>query len=178
MVHIRPFLVEQWMDRLETTPGVLNIAETCCHSLSVQELIELSPEKGENQLSNIFTKQMTYGTIPGSEETRQRIADLYNAGSSTEPLSPAGVLLMQGAIAANSLTLNALISPGDHVVCVHPTYQQLYEIPRSLGADVTLWKLQASNGYVPKVGDLKAMVTDRTKVRGSTFLSLALNADV
>ena len=32
----------------------------------------------------------------------------------------------------------ALIRPGDHVVCVLPTYQQLYSIPQSFGAQVDL----------------------------------------
>lgn len=44
------------------------------------------------------------------------------------------------------LALYALIEPEDHVISMYPTYQQLYDIPKSLGADVDLWKLKRTRG--------------------------------
>ena len=40
------------------------------------------------------------------------------------------------------LALYALIEPEDHVISMYPTYQQLYDIPKSLGADVDLWAVE------------------------------------
>ena len=48
MVHITPFAVEQWMDKYETTPGVLNIAETCAASVSIDDLVGMSTNKDPN----------------------------------------------------------------------------------------------------------------------------------
>lgn len=69
-----------------------------------------------------------------------------------------------GAISANFLLLYTLISPGDHVVCVYPTYQQLYSVPESLGAEVSLWRLREEKKYIPDLEDLKAIVKENTKM--------------
>jgi len=161
MVKIEPFQVEQWMDRYETTPGVINTAETCVASVSIDELIALSSDKKAKLLN--FSLPLTYGAIRGSDQLRQRVADLVSKGAST-PLPAENVLITQGAIGANFLLLYTLIGPGDHVVCVHPTYEQLYAVPGHLGAEVSLWKLKAENGYVPDVSELESLVRSNTKV--------------
>ncbi|AEO53651.1 hypothetical protein MYCTH_2295284 [Thermothelomyces thermophilus ATCC 42464] len=163
MVQVEPFEVEQWMDRYETTPGVINIAETCCASVSLDGLVRMCEDKeapGPLSLSN----KLTYGAILGSETLRQRIAALHDRASDVEPLPSENVLVTQGAIGANFLTLYTLVGPGDHVICVYPTYQQLYAVPKSLGAEVSLWKLKAERGYVPDVSELGGLVKDNTQM--------------
>ncbi|KAK4196935.1 putative aminotransferase [Triangularia verruculosa] len=173
MVKIEPFEVEQWMNRLENTPGVLNIAETCAASVSIDDLVQLSTDKDlPSPLST--SKKLTYGAITGSEKLRQRVASLLDRGISTSeeeaassltgPLPAGNVLITQGAIAANFLLFYTLVGPGDHVVCVYPTYQQLYAVPESLGAKVSLWELKKENGYVPDVMELESLVRDNTKM--------------
>lgn len=169
MVKIAPFEVEQWMDRLETTPGVLNIAETCAASVSVDNLVRMCEDKNAPG-PLCLSKKLTYGPIPGSEKLRQRVASLFDRASEAEPLPAENVVITQGAIGANFLLLYALVGPGDHVICVYPTYQQLYSVPESLGAEVSLWKLKAENGYVPDVGELEGLARSNTKV-GETPLS-------
>ncbi|KAL2199393.1 pyridoxal phosphate-dependent transferase [Corynascus similis CBS 632.67] len=163
MVKIKPFAVEQWMDRYETTPGVVNIAETCCASVSVDDLVRMCEEKDAPGPFSLSTK-LTYGAIRGSETLRQRIAALYDRASDAEPLPAENVIVTQGAIGANFLTLYTLVGPGDHVICVYPTYQQLYSVPESFGAEVSLWKLKAEKGYVPDVSELEGLVKDNTKM--------------
>jgi len=98
MVKIEPFEVEQWMDKYENTPGVLNIAETCAASVSVEELVALSTEQGTTSPISSSTK-LTYGAIRGSNKLRQHVADLYTGAD----LSPENIVITQGAIAANFL---------------------------------------------------------------------------
>ena len=166
MVKIEPFEVEQWMDRYETTPGVLNIAETCAASVSIDDLTKLSTDKASKSLSLLSTK-LTYGAIRGSDAVRSRVAALYSKGS-PEPLPNDQVIITQGAIVANFLLFYTLVGPGDHVICVYPTYQQLYSVPESLGAEVSLWKLKEENGYIPDVSELEGLVKDNTKVTRTT----------
>lgn len=168
MVKITPFEVEQWMDRYETTPGVINIAETCCASISIDDLISLNTDKSACSPLQL-SKKLTYGDILGSEILRQRVASLLNRdlnhhSPGLEPLNAENVIITQGAIAANFLAFYTLIGPGDHVISVYPTYQQLYSVPESLGAEVSLWKLKAENGYVPDVDELEGLVKANTKV--------------
>ncbi|KAK4132826.1 PLP-dependent transferase [Trichocladium antarcticum] len=163
MVKIKPFEVEQWMDRLETTPGVLNIAETCAASISIDDLMHMCEDKNAPGPLSLSTK-LTYGAIRGSETLRRRAAALFDRASDAAPLEADNVLITQGAIAANFLVLYTLVGPGDHVICVYPTYQQLYAVPESLGASVSLWKLKRENGHVPDVGELEGLVEANTKM--------------
>lgn len=179
MVKIPPFEVEQWMDAYETTPGVLNVSETCAASISVDKLVLLNRLKTLAPPPVDFGRVMTYGAIRGSDELRRSIAKTYNdddneddygqekKGSSASfvpPVTADDVIVAQGAISANYLVLYTLVGPGDHVVCVYPTYQQLYSVPESLGAEVSLWKLKAEDGFVPDVAELERLIKRNTKV--------------
>ena len=178
MVQLEPFQVEevkgnrdhyavltnisQWMDKYETTPDVLNISETCAASLSIDELMALSEDKNAPGPLN-SSMVMTYGPIRGSDKLRQRLAGLYSVRTNS-PLPYENILITAGAIQANFLALYKLIHPGDHVICMYPTYQQLYSVPESLGAEVSLWKLKEDKDYVPDVEELKDLVRENTKM--------------
>jgi aspartate/methionine/tyrosine aminotransferase len=146
------------MDTYEGS-AVHNLAETCCASISLAELQQMSG--AQNPLAFIDkTKPLTYGSIRGSLALRDHIAKTYGAGSITAN----DVLITNGAISANFLSLYTLISPGDHVVCQYPTYQQLYSIPESLGAEVTLWKAQLANRWTMSYEELEAVIRPNTKM--------------
>ncbi|KAF3065810.1 Capreomycidine synthase [Daldinia childiae] len=168
MVKIPVFEVEQWMDRYENTPGALNIAETCCSSISIDQLVQFNSDKQSDAHPLIdFSIPMTYGPIRGSDELRRNIIATYNEDVDTAtvaPLSTENVIVTQGAISANHLVFYSLIGSGDHVICVHPTYQQLYSVPESLGAEVSLWELRPENGYIPDVAELNTLIRDNTKM--------------
>lgn len=149
--------------RYETTPGVLNIAETCAASVSVEDLQSLSTNATGRASPLNLSKKLTYGAILGSDILRERVAALY-AEDAVEQLPTSNILITQGAIAANFLLLYTLVGPQDHVICVYPTYQQLYGVPESLGAEVSRWKLKEENGYVPDVNELASLVKDNTKM--------------
>jgi aspartate/methionine/tyrosine aminotransferase len=164
MVQMRRFEVEVWMDRLEVVPNVLNVAETCCDSVSIQDLERLS--KGPSfDAGALVGRRLTYGAIPGSETTRRRIAALYDEGGESGELLAQQVVLTPGAIMANYLVFYSLVGPGDHVVCVYPTYQQLYDVPKSMGAEVSLWRLREDRGWLPDLEELEELVKPNTKVR-------------
>lgn len=148
--------------RYELTPGVLNIAETCAASVSVEDLQALSTDKsGASPLS--LSRKLTYGAIRGSDTLRERVAALYDSDD-WAPLAANNIMITQGAIVANFLLFYTLIGPQDHVICVYPTYQQLYGVPESLGAEVSLWKLKKENGYVPDVDELGTLARPNTKM--------------
>ncbi|KAK2699314.1 hypothetical protein QWA68_002341 [Fusarium oxysporum] len=73
MVRIAPFAVEQWMDEYETTPGALNVAETCAASVSIDDLVGMCKDpKAQGPIDTRL--KLTYGPIPGSNALRERIA--------------------------------------------------------------------------------------------------------
>lgn len=138
-----------------------NVAETCCASISIDQLRELSDDKKRDVLKT--DQVLTYGAIRGAEDLRTNLARLYSA-KVTSPLSPDNILTTPGAIQANYLTAYALVGEGDHVICQYPTYQSLYDVPRSLGAEVDLWKAQAEKNWIPDLEELKSLIKANTKL--------------
>ncbi|KAJ5808803.1 hypothetical protein N7474_010072 [Penicillium riverlandense] len=162
MVKIETFAVEQWMDKYETI-AKYNTAETCCASLSVEDLRELSEDKAFNPLARLHSTKLTYGAIRGSDELRGTLANLYSVKTPT-PLPKDNILITAGAIQANFMLLYTLVGPGDHVICHYPTYQQLYSVPTSLGAEVSLWKSDAGNGWQLDMKELETLIRPNTKL--------------
>ena len=83
-----------------------NIAETCCASVSIDQLRELSEDKTTEPLKT--DRVLTYGAIRGAEDLRNNLARLYSA-KVTSPLSPDNILTTPGAIQANYLTAYTLV---------------------------------------------------------------------
>jgi len=155
-MDIKPFAVEEWMNAYETE-AVHNIAETCVDSLTVEELLELSGEK-DKILDEILGTRLTYGFIPGNPRLRELLAGLYRKATSED------ILVTSGGISANFLALYTLVKPGDKVICVAPTYQQLYSVPESFGAEVRLLELRPEKGFLPDVGELEDLAKDGVDV--------------
>jgi aspartate/methionine/tyrosine aminotransferase len=151
------------MDKYETT-AKYNLAETCCASISIDELLSLSENK-TLQASDILSTSLVqnYGEIRGSIKLRENLSRLYSAKVGT-PLSTDNILITPGAIAANHLVLYSLLKPGDHVICQYPTYQQLYSIPESLGAEVSLWKCKAEEKWLPSIEELEGLIKENTEL--------------
>lgn len=161
-VHLLLFVRADLTRRYETTPGVLNIAETCAASVSIDDLHALSSDKTSTS-PLALSRKLTYGAIRGSEVLRQRVAALYTEDVH-EPLRATNIMITQGAIVANFLLFYTLVGPQDHIICVYPTYQQLYGVPQSLGAEVSLWKLKKENAYIPDVRELDSLAKSNTKM--------------
>lgn len=137
-----------------------NLAETCCASVSLKDLQSLSGYDAE--IIDPLRKQ-TYGAIRGSEALRSNIANLYSNNQQT-PLVPKNVIVTNGAIQANFLALYASVGPGDHVICHYPTYQQLYSVPKSFGAEVSLWKSSEERDWKLDLEELKSLVQPNTRL--------------
>lgn len=155
-MRIAPFGVEIWMNEFETRCE-LNLAETCVESLTIAELLALA-KRNDTDLSDLLPMKMTYGAIEGSPRLRQAIAGLY------ERQRPESIVVTHGTIGANALVHQALVSRGDRVVAVVPTYQQHYSIPESIGAEVHLLRLREENGYLPDLDELRALAGPGTKL--------------
>ncbi|MEP3114370.1 aminotransferase [Nisaea sp.] len=158
-MHIEPFGVEIWMNEWETKCE-LNLAETCVESLTIAELLKLAG-KNDDDLSALLSMKMTYGAIEGSDRLRAAIAALY------EKQAPENIVVTHGTIGANMLVHKTLVSAGDRVISVVPTYQQHYSIPKSIGADVHHLHLREENGFLPDLDELKALA-----VPGTTLIAI------
>ena len=156
-MNIKSFAVEEWMNEYETGARY-NIAETCVDSVSLDELFALTGESKDEFLSKFCATRLTYGDIWGSDALREGVCRLYRT------VRPDEVVLTHGAAGANHHVFCSLISAGDRVVSIMPTYQQLYSIPEAIGADIAIMHLKQENHYLPDLDELKALVTPGTKM--------------
>lgn len=156
-MKIKPFAIEEWMNEYEQD-AIYNLAETCVDSLSLEELVTISGGNYDDFFRSIADKKLTYGYITGSPALKKNIAKLYKV------MKPENILSMNGAIGANFLVLYSLIEPGDEVVCVDPTYQQLHSVPESFGATVKRLRLSQENNFLPNLEELETLVSSKTKL--------------
>ena len=136
MVHIEPFKVTSWFDQ-HAHDAKHNLADTASATLSIQDLIDLSEhgEKTKEALSFNAINLNYNSPMRGGLALRQNLADLYSARAAG--VNADDILTANAGIDANHIVLAALVEPTDHVICHYPTYEQLYQVPRSLGAEVS-----------------------------------------
>ena len=156
-MKIKDFGVEQWMNEYETK-AKYNLGETCVSPFSLHTLLQTVGVDEASFTQKMLNTRLTYGAIEGSLALKQEIAKLYQS------LTPEEIVTEHGAIGANNLVLNTLVEPGDEVVAVTPTYQQLQSIPESIGATVKLLPLRRENNYLPDVDELQSLVNEKTKL--------------
>lgn len=155
-MKIKDFGVEIYMNKYETQ-AVYNLAETCVSSFYVEEFLDFLGDK-DAIIQKLLEKRLSYGDIEGSQALLEGIASLYNN------LSIHNIVPTHGAIGANNMVLNAIVEPGDEIISVIPTYQQLYSIPESIGATVHLLPLTYEDKFLPNLDVLKKMMNPNIKL--------------
>jgi aspartate/methionine/tyrosine aminotransferase len=157
-VRIEPFQLERWMTKYEMNVS-WDIAESGIFPMSCREILDLlPPEERETELDRLLDLRLGYSEACGSAELRGLLAATY------ENTSPDEILITTGAIEANFLLFNELLSPGDRVVIVNPAYQQLHSIAKAIGCDVALWTLRDDGGFRFDLDDLRALATPGTRM--------------
>ncbi|HGK7333671.1 TPA: aminotransferase [Streptococcus suis] len=151
------FGVEEWLNVHENS-AIYDIAGVSISSLTLEELFALSGTNPEDFYKKLQGTKLNYGWIEGSPEFKEAVSQLY------EHVAPEQILQTNGATGANLLVLYSLIEPGDHVISLYPTYQQLYDIPKSLGAEVDLWQIEEENGWLPDLEKLRQLIRPNTKM--------------
>lgn len=138
--------LEIWFDRYQYAIDY-DIGESAVKTLAVKDV---DVDLGKTLLR--------YGYHSGRPDLRTCIADQYPG------LSQGHVIVTTGASEANFAVVAALVKPGDHVVIEHPNYPPLYEVPRSLGCDVSLLTLKYEDRFKPDLDELKSKITPATKL--------------
>ena len=138
--------LEIWFDKYQYAIDC-DIGESAVKTLSVQD-IDIDLEK----------VLLRYGYHTGHPDLREAVAGQYPG------LSGDHIVVTTGASEANFVVVSALVKPGDHVIVEHPNYPSLYEVPRSLGCDVSLFTLKFENRFRPDLDELERMLTPRTKL--------------
>lgn len=156
-MEIAGFGVEEWLNVWEKS-AKYDIAQSTIASMKLADILALEPDQGAAFLDKMMQTKFNYGWIEGSPDFKTEVAKLY------KKMPADNILATNGATGANHLVLYSLIEPGDHVIAEYPSYQQLYDIPKSLGAEVEYWNIYEENDWYPRIEELKAMIRPNTKM--------------
>lgn len=157
-MKIAPFLLERWMTRHETHVQ-FDIAESGILPLTTNDLLDFEPPAERSAtLNRLLATPLGYSEACGTIALRSQLAATYTRGDAEH------ILVTTGAIEANYLLYNVLLEPGDHVIAPYPAYQQLYEVPRAIGCEVSLWHVGPETGYRYDVSALERLITPKTRL--------------
>jgi aspartate/methionine/tyrosine aminotransferase len=147
-MKLETFVMERtqsiWENRVE-----INLAESGVSPLTMGELLE-----GRS----VDDTRLGYPQTNGTEELRERIADLY-PGADAE-----NVVVTTGPAEANFIAVTSVLERGDEAVVMMPNYMQVMGLARSLGVRATPLGLREELSWGPDLDELKKLVTTKTKL--------------
>lgn len=157
-MHIPVIGVEDWLN-VHEMEATWDIAQSTIASLTMGELRALGDCDGTSFYEMLDAQKMNYGWIEGSPEFKAEVASLYR-----RDIDHSNILQTNGCTGANLNALMSVVRPGDHVIAEWPTYAPLYEIPRTLGADVEYWRIHEKLGWMPSIDELREMIRPDTRL--------------
>ncbi len=152
-MQIEPFALERYFARHEFSARFL-LSSSDCEALRLDELVAMAGPDSRRLWDEL---RLAYTESPGHPLLRTAIAGLYAGFTADDVLT---VVPEEGIF----LLMHALLEPGDHVVCVAPAYQSLYEVARSIGCEVTRWTPDEDRGWCFDPADLERLLRPDTRL--------------
>ncbi|MEI8216607.1 MAG: aminotransferase class I/II-fold pyridoxal phosphate-dependent enzyme [Eubacteriales bacterium] len=155
-MKINDFKSEVFFDQYEFNAKYL-LSLSDAESMSVEELLSYEPGATEEFLKI----RLGYTEVPGSPELRREIAKLYHTVNIDQ------ISVHCGAEEPIFNFMWSMLEPGDHVVCMFPAYQSLYDVAAGAGAEVSRWHIRPSSTigeWMIDLEELKSLIRPNTKL--------------
>lgn len=152
-MKLRPFFLERYFARHEFSAPYL-LSSSDCDGWTQTEVLATADAEARRLWDGLT---LGYTESRGLPALRQEVASLYRGVEHDQVLLAAPQELVW-------LAMNALLGPGDHVVCTHPGYQSLYEIALALGCEVDRWRPDEKEGWRFDVSALARLLKPSTKL--------------
>lgn len=150
----RRFIMEDWLAARKDT-SIYNLGESGMPDLTVGEcLARCGLDTGA--LRDIVLRDED---TRGSARLRHAIATTYNL-----PVTDEMITVTTGTSEALYLIFALMLEHGGNVVAPFPAFQALYEVPRALGAEARLYRLNEENGFRPDPDEITRLIDDDTAV--------------
>jgi aspartate/methionine/tyrosine aminotransferase len=153
-VRFRDFRLERYFGQWEFSAKIL-LGSSDPESMRLPELLALADDDGTSRWEDLW---LGYTESEGLPELREAIATRFDA------CEPHDILVFSAPEEAIFHVAAAVLEPGDQMVGITPAYQSSYEVPRSVGAEVTLVPLREDRGWALDMDELAAATPGRTKL--------------
>ncbi|HHT45358.1 MAG TPA: aminotransferase class I/II-fold pyridoxal phosphate-dependent enzyme [Fastidiosipila sp.] len=151
-MRINDFALEVYFGKYEFSAPYL-LAQSDCETMTIDALLDFEPGAKDSFLE----MRLGYSEVAGDPELRSLIAALYEEKTVDDVLTHCGA---QEAIFA---FMNTHVSSGDHIIYMSPTYQSLYSIAASLGAEPSAWPLKNLDGvWKIDIAELESLIRPST----------------
>jgi aspartate/methionine/tyrosine aminotransferase len=152
-MKIRELELERYLAKYEFIAPYL-FCTSDSESFDINELMNM-----DKDYSNKFNKlKLEYVDPHGSKYLREEISRLYSSVSSEE------IVILSGAAEGIFVIMNVLLEKNDHIIVQWPCYQPLYEIPISIGCEVTKWEMKEEFGWELDMDFLMDTIRQNTKM--------------
>ncbi|KAL7917045.1 pyridoxal phosphate-dependent transferase [Trichoderma austrokoningii] len=159
MATLAKFHLANWIHE-NSDRAKYNIAGSAAPSLTLRQLVSLSNNPSETEDALQFNElPLILGPKEGSLELRTKLATLYN-----DNILPNSFLTTPGTTCANMIVFQSFLRPNDHVICTYPTYTQLSSLSKSIGCEVSPWRLDPNNEWRPDMTELRVLIRPSTKM--------------
>ncbi len=158
MMKIEPFALERYFARYEFTARYL-LSCSDCEAMPMAELLAMADDATRDLWDHL---RLGYTDSQGHPLLREAIADIY------EEIRPEDILVTvpeEGIF----LLMQALLNPGDHVVCTFPGYQSLYAVAQSIGCSVSYWTADESRDWRFAIDRLESILQNSTRLVVTNF---------
>ena len=126
--QIRTYTIQKWL--FEEAQGAFDI-DLGESGIQYHHLRDLKPDPEFD---------LNYSQDRGCPKLRARVGEMYGT-------EPENVIITHGSQEALYLFYGCHLGPGDHVITLTPGWQQSWEVPLHLGADVTKIALARELNY-------------------------------
>lgn len=152
-MKITPFKLERYFAKYEfSTRYLLSCSD--CEPLSMEELVQMADNKSKQLWE---TLKLGYTESAGHPLLREAIAKQYSSIDVDDILT---VVPEEGIF----LFMNALLEPGDHMLCTFPGYQSLYAVADSIGCQVSAWEPDEAQGWRFELAQLEKKLRPNTRL--------------
>lgn len=155
------FGVEEWLNPMDSKAKI-NLGSSCVSALRLNELFDIIGQDENEFLKEFATMSLHYhhGDATGSPRVKAGVVHMYPHADFTAD----DVMMVHGGSAANELVEMALMEKGDNCVVIKPSYQQHYDIPKSVEMETRIVQLDEDSGYKLDMAALDAACDSNTKM--------------
>lgn len=154
MVEMPIFKLEEFWKKYEFSAPYL-LCPSDAETWLLKEILAMADSETKRLWDHL---SLGYTESPGLPLLRNEIAGLYDSLESDHILTTAGA--EEGIYCA----MHSLISKGDHVIVVSPTYQSLETLPQVLGAEITFIHLRPANQWKLECDQIQSAWSSSTKL--------------
>ncbi len=152
-MEVVPAHLEYWM-RAYYFDTEIDLSSSGVQNFSLRELRQLFNITPDDLDRVVLHDSRTLG----DPELRRAIGNRWANGNAER------VMATNGSSEANYLVMRSLLEPGDEVVVLDPSYQQLFSIAESIGCRLKHWRLRFEKSFQPDLSEARHLIGPQTRM--------------